>query len=351
MMKLSIKKRTNKAKIAEIQKIASTINDALGEEGKIYLGSEHIHYERVPTGIIAIDYILGGGLPRGMLVQFTGGDSCFKTTAATIAIANEHKRDPDSIALWVAGEGFDKKWAFKWGIDPDRVLIISANTGDVSMEAALTALETGTISIGVFDSYQSLGTARELENSVEKEAYGNSGAGQMWGRVMRRSFAAMSKCEGKRPALIGISQVRAAIGKWSPTGTPEPEGTGIWALKHWKAADIYFRKGELYFDGKEEDRVILGRQFKVRCLKNKTAPAERVSSFDMMYGEKGKPYIDNLPTTIRLAKALGYIEGSGAWLEGYDIRTQGEKKFLAEVRKDKALIKQITKDVLEAAGI
>jgi recombination protein RecA len=335
--------RTKKEKLDALMALAGQVNKALGNAGHVFLGTEQREFVRLRTGITALDYVCGGGLVRGQMIQFTGGDSSFKTSAAMMCVASVQSQG--GSVVWVAGEGFDKKWAKKLGVDLSELIVITADTGDQMMEAAITMIESGLVDLMVFDSFQSLGTTREMEAGVDDESYAGAGAPQMWGRVMRKAYSAMNA--GANTAMIGISQVRAPIGKFSPRGAPEPEGSGIWALKHWKAIDIYFRKGESEFEGDaSEKRRLLSREFKMRCMKNKTAQSERQASFLLKY-ENGYPYIDNKGTLFRLARAYGLIKIKGAWYEGYGIRTQGEEKFYAALEDDEDAIESMEADLFD----
>jgi recombination protein RecA len=327
----------------ELTVLAERVSKALGKAGAVFLGTQQREFERIPTGIIGLDYVMGGGLVRGQLVQFTGEDSSFKTSAAMLA-ASAVQADEGTV-LWVAGEGFDKKWAGKLGVDLERIHIITADTGDTALEAAMTLIQSGLVDLAVFDSIQSLGTTREMDSGVDDEAYAGAGAPQMWGRMMRKTYAAMNA--GARTALIGVSQVRAPIGKFSVRGAPEPEGTAIWALKHWKAIEIRFRKGESVMEGDaSEKRRLISREFKLRCSKNKTSQSERQAAFELRY-EDGYPVIDNMGTLLRLAKAHDLLECKGAWFVGYGIRAQGEDNFKTALEEDDEAVDAITADIYD----
>jgi recombination protein RecA len=312
-------------RLAELKALAQTVNTALGTSGAVFVGTEQREFERIRTGIVALDYVLGGGLVRGQMVQFTGEDSSFKTSAAMVAAGTAQEQG--YTVVWIAGEGFDKKWAASLGVVLEDLVVVTADTGDVAMEAAVTMIQQGLVDVMILDSFQSLGTTREMDSGVDDEAYAGAGAPQMWGRVMRKSYSAMNA--GAKTAIIGISQVRAPIGKYAGGRAPDPEGTNIWALKHWKAAEILFRKGELFFNTDEtgEKRRILGREFKLKCIKNKTSQSERQASFELRY-EARVPYIDNNGTFFRLARAYGLIQNSGAWFKYRNVRAQGEQAFI-----------------------
>lgn len=331
-------------KADRLRAFADQCNAALGTSGAVYVASSARTYRRVRTGITALDYTLGGGIVRGQLVQFTGSESSFKSTAAMIAVASVQAED--GLCVWVAGEGFDRKWAECWGVDLDRLIIVTADMGDVALEAAVTLIQSKLVDLIVFDSYQSLGTTREIDSGIDDEAYAGAGAPQMWGRVMRKMYAAMNS--GADTAMIGISQVRAAIGKFSPNGAPDPEGSGIYALKHWKGVDIYFKKGEQVLEGAaDERRRVIKRTFKLKCVKNKTAPTEgTIASFVVGRDEDGH-YIDNVESIMRLASANGLIVRRGAWYEGYGIKAQGEEKFVELLREDEDAQDQIIDELME----
>lgn len=328
-------------RLDELKVLAKTVNAALGTSGAVYLGNEQREFERIRTGIVALDYVLGGGLIRGQMVQFTGEDSSAKTTAAMVAMGNAQALG--MTCVWIAGEGFDKRWAAKLGIELEDLVVVTADTGDTAMEAAVTMVQQGLVDVMVLDSFQSLGTTREMDSGVDDEAYAGAGAPQMWGRVMRKMYSAMNA--GAKTAIIGISQVRAPIGKFSPRGQPDPEGTGIWALKHWKAADILFKKGELFYEGEaNEKRKIHGREFKVKCVKNKSAVSERQASFDLKY--EGKvPYIDNAGSTLRLGYAMGLIETRGAYFRYGDLRVQGKIPFEEALSQDDEALERLAEEL------
>lgn len=327
----------NISRLDALKSLAVTVNNALGTQGAVYLGSKQREFERIRTGIVALDYVLGGGLVRGQMVQFTGEDSSSKTTAAMVAMGTAQAQG--MTCVWVAGEGFDKKWARKLGIEVEDLIVITADTGDTAMEAAVTLVQQGLVDVMVLDSFQSLGTTREMDAGVDDESYAGAGAPQMWGRVMRKMYSAMNA--GANTAIIGVSQVRAPIGKFSPRGAPDPEGTGIWALKHWKCADVLFKKGELFYEGDaSEKRKINGKEFKVKCVKNKTSVSERQASFRLMYEGK-TPFIDNTGTALRLGYALGLIEVKGAYFKFGDLREKGKDNFEKLLNEDDELLARL----------
>lgn len=71
------------------------------------------------------------GLPLGKICQVYGAEGCGKTFLAMIMARETLKKYPDSEVVWLDAEtNFDKKWAKRIGLDPDRVIVIPKNEGD-----------------------------------------------------------------------------------------------------------------------------------------------------------------------------------------------------------------------------
>lgn len=350
---MKIKRKIEKPKVdPKLLKAIAEINKALGGNGRIYLGSEHPKLKRISTGILTLDVLTGGGLPRGQYTEYYGPESSFKTTAALIAVADVQRKG--GTAAWVAREGFDRSWAEKHGVDMNSLLLFDLHYGDTALEAAMTLIEKGVVDLLVLDSIQSFGTEREMEDGVEAESFGGGGAGQLWGRVMRRAYAVMGPSQpGSRTAIIGISQVRSPIGKVSFKGAkPAPEPTGIWSIKHWKGISIEFRKGEPFWEGKDDDKELYAWEFKVRCRKNKTAQAERVGSFTFYYFDyDGHSFgVDRSNEAARLGGVYGLVERKGGWFQYHGVRVQGLPAFQRKLLKNPKMFKTLCKEILREAN-
>jgi len=337
----------------EEQLVALTeqINRSLGVDGKVYVGRDHQEFERIRTGVLAFDVITGGGIPRRCYTEVYGQESAGKTTLALHACAAVQREG--GIAAWVVGEEFDDDWAERNGVNVDKLVKIEALTGDLMLETAATYLESGLIDLLILDSVQAIGTKREQDAGVDSEAYAGAGAPQLWGRFYRRSRALFNGRKSNA-AIIGISQVREAIGQFSPNGKPEPMPTQIRVIKHWKAISVYCKKGEpTFLDPKSEKKRIISREFKLRCVKNKTAVPERVGSFIYHFTKK-RWGIDTADEAFRLARVYDLVQQRGALLEGYGIRVKGSKEapaadqFIEKLRSKPVIIRELQTDIMAA---
>jgi len=69
--------------------IAKELNKLLGED-TVTMGSS-VKIERIPTGVLPVDYLLDGGLPKNRFTEIYGDYSTLKSYVAYKAIA-ETKR-------------------------------------------------------------------------------------------------------------------------------------------------------------------------------------------------------------------------------------------------------------------
>lgn len=357
----------------ELELLMAEVNEKLEEQGEyggqVYVGTKHIPIIRTPTNILAFDSLTGGGLIQPGLIELFGEESGGKTLLALMscaAVQAQGKR-----CAWVKGEDFDVKWAAKQGVDMKKLIMIEATTGDTMLETLATFIESGLIDFAFLDSYQAIGyTRREVDAGVEKESYAGGGAPQLWGRFYHRVISAwnmhnaFNKNRGKARArtlcgLVGISQVRDAIGQFSGKGKPEPKPTQIRVLKHWKAISILCKKGEPRFldASNTMKKRIASREWLLGVKKNKTAPTEgRAAAY--RFHVRGDLFgVDREDEVVKLAKAYGLIEQRGAILEGYGIRVKGNKKeglsahdaFVERLRDDPTITQELYTDTLYAA--
>ncbi len=96
----------------------------------------------LPTSLDGLDRLLGGGLPRGELVELVGRGSCGRF-AALLAALRAVTGAGEAAALVDQGAQLDPQGAAELGIDLERLLWLRPqNTGD-SLAAAELLLHTG----------------------------------------------------------------------------------------------------------------------------------------------------------------------------------------------------------------
>lgn len=91
-----------------------------------------------PTGIAALDWLLGGGLPRGQLSEVAGARSSGRTSVSVAMLAAATARG-ELVALIDTLDMFDPPSAAAAGIDLTRLLWVRGETGQVGSPPASLA--------------------------------------------------------------------------------------------------------------------------------------------------------------------------------------------------------------------
>jgi len=101
----------------------SQIEKQFGVGSIMKLGEGHkIDVEMISTGSLSLDLALGGGIPKGRIIEIYGPESSGKTTLALHAVAEVQKNG--GVAAFVDAEhALDPEYAARIGINLDTLLI------------------------------------------------------------------------------------------------------------------------------------------------------------------------------------------------------------------------------------
>jgi recombination protein RecA len=312
----------------------SQIEKQFGKGSIMRLGEAHaVSVETIPTGSIGLDLALGGGIPKGRIIEIYGPESSGKTTVCLHAVAEVQKAG-GTAAYIDAEHALDPAYAKRLGVNTDNLLISQPDSGEQALEILETLVRSNAVDIVVIDSVAALVPQAEIE--------GDMGDAQM-GLQARLMSQAMRKLTGvinrSKTTVVFVNQLRMKIGVMF--GNPETT-TGGNALKFYASVRMDIRRISQI---KQGDQVI-GNHVRVKVVKNKVAPPFREAEFDIMYNQG----ISKEGDLIDLAANNGIVEKSGAWYtyKGENIAQGREaaKKYLAENPK---VFDEIAQATIEAA--
>lgn len=221
--------------------------------------ASRMRVETVSTGALTLDLALGGGYPKGRVVEIYGPESSGKTTLTLHAIAEAQRRG--GVAAFVDAEhALDPVYAAALGVDVENLLVSQPDTGEMALEIVDQLVRSAAVDIVVVDSVAALTPRAEIEGEMGDLAVGSQA------RLMSQAMRKITGNIGKSGCtVIFLNQLRQKIGV--TYGNPETT-TGGNALKFYASVRLDIRRIQTLKRGTEE----YGIRAKVKVAKNKVAP-------------------------------------------------------------------------------
>lgn len=293
---------------SEALKLAvAQITKQFGDGSIMKLGENHnVNIELIPSGSLSLDLALGGGYPKGRIIEIYGPESSGKTTLALHAIA-EVQKTGGQAAFIDAEHALDPSYAEKIGVQIDNLLISQPDNGEQALEICETLVRSNAVDLIVVDSVAALTPKAEIDGDMGDAQMGLQA--RLMSQAMRKLTAIISK---SKATVIFINQIRMKLGVMF--GNPETT-TGGNALKFYASVRVDIRRIGQIKNGED----IIGNRTKIKVVKNKIAAPFRTAEFDIMYNEG----ISKVGDVLDLAVQYGVLDKAGAFLK-YNGETIGQ---------------------------
>ncbi|PSB04194.1 recombinase RecA [Merismopedia glauca] len=330
----------NPEKQKALDLVLNQIERNFGKGAIMRLGdATRMRVETIPSGAMTLDLALGGGLPKGRVIEIYGPESSGKTTLALHAIA-EVQRSGGVAAFVDAEHALDPAYAGALGVDIANLLVSQPDTGESGLEIVDQLVRSAAVDIVVIDSVAALVPRAEIEGEMGDVHVG------LQARLMSQALRKIAGNIGRSGCtVIFLNQLRQKIG--ISYGNPETT-TGGNALKFYASVRLDIRRIQTLKKANEGE---YGNRVKVKVAKNKVAPPFRIAEFDIIFG-KG---ISTIGCLVDIAEETGVITRRGAWYsyEGDNI-AQGRDntlKYLEEKPEMAAKVQQQVREKLDKGAV
>lgn len=330
----------DKDRLSILDKVETDIRKEFGEEQIVDVDT----IRSIPRWQISspnIAYVLGGGMPKGRIIEMYGQESSGKSSIATMIGADIQRQD--GFVVYVDAENsFDPVFAKMLGLltDKEHFRLVQAESGEAALDIAARYGASGVVDYIIIDSVSALTPLAEIEGSMSDQQMGLQA--RMMSKAMRKMTSDLHKAG---TTVVFVNQIRQKIG--ISYGNPNVTSGGN-ALKFYSSIRMEVHKVENLTRGTGQNQEVVGIKIRVKGVKNKTAPPFRKVEVDF-YFDGG---LDSVKEYVEMAITQGLIDKAASWftLPNGD-RVQGKDAVAEALRSNPEMFETIKVQVDEFMGM
>lgn len=301
------KPQTSARKVVPSGELAEVLNVfQKNVPGTVFISSNRPNHGRITTNILALDVALAGGLKRSRAAMIYGERSTGKTTITLKAMAEVQRRYPDKFVVAIDIEGtVDKSWFKMLGGDPERLIIVEPDSGEIAVDTADALIRTGDV-MGMFvDSIAMLSPQAEIDASAEDNQMAIQA--RMVGRFLRKINQALlvGRKAGHYPLVILLNQFRSKVGLVFGDPRTLPGGK---ALEFVTSQQLETKNKE----HRDSNDLVVFNEHTVVITKDKTGGRIKEAKFKLIRDEsQGAPvgWIDQHKTILSMGAKVDVVKG------------------------------------------
>jgi recombination protein RecA len=335
------------AKFDAIKSALTEIKKRYGDGAIMQMSESQVSViERFSSGSLGLDIALGGGMPKGRIIEIYGPESSGKTTMSLHSIAQVQKKG-GRAAFIDAEHALDVQYAKKIGVNIDDLLVSQPDSGEQALEICETLVRSNAIDIIVIDSVAALTPQAEIDGLMGDSHMGLQA--RLMSQALRKLTSIISK---SNCSVIFINQIRMKIGIMF--GNPETT-TGGNALKFYASLRLDVRRIDKVIEkaikGEEQasdGQDVIGNRTRVKVVKNKVAPPFRQAEFDILYATG----ISTTGELLDLGVKYAVLEKAGAFYRyGEETLGQGREAARLFLKENPKVAEKIDSEIRKAALI
>lgn len=322
----------------ELKKAIENIEKRFGREA---IAGKKEEIEFVNSGSLSLDIALGGGYPKGRIVEIYGAESSGKTTLA-LHLCAEVQKLGKKIGYIDMEQALDPDYAEQLGVKVDigeldsSFILSQPDDGETAFEIARELARVDDMGLIVIDSVSAL-----VPKAVIQGEAGDAKIG-LTARLMSSMIPTLLSTIKKSDCIIVfINQIRDKIGVMYGPSTTTSGGN---ALKFYASQRLEVaRAGQ----EKEGDEVIANRT-RVKVIKNKVAPPFKKAEFSIEFGVG----IDKFSEVIDMAVDFSIINKAGSWYSYNGSKLgQGIANVKSILQDNPELFEEIHFKLIETIGL
>lgn len=188
--------------LREIQSACKEIEKKSGKGSIFVIGKEtKMDIPRWSTNVDSLDSIIGGGMPKGRVVEIFGPESSGKTSLV-YWLMSLHK-----LGLYIPIEGtYDEERARSIGVKEKQMIVYRANYGEEALNAVIKFAKAG-IPIICIDSVPACQPKEDVDK-IEKDVQNEARIGGVARLFSKTLPTIVHICEETGTTLILVNQVR-----------------------------------------------------------------------------------------------------------------------------------------------
>jgi recombination protein RecA len=258
----------------------------------------YLQIETISTKLANLDWVLGGGVPFGRLIEIYGAPSSGKTSIC-LQMAKSFKESGYPILYIDAEHALDLDYLKVFNVEDQ--IFVQPTYGEEALNIVREAI--GKVGLIIVDSVAALVPKAEIDGDIGEANIGLQA--RMLGQALRILVPQLGK---EKTSLIFINQTRSSIGTY---GSPEITPGGN-ALKFYSSIRLSVKRKNLI--ASEDSSLYKGFELEVKSVKNKLTIPYKSCSLILIPTEG----FDEIHSLFFGAVELGVItrEGNSYFFEG-----------------------------------